>query len=201
MITRSLSTALAAAVAVGATAVAAPALAGASTPAPATAAVPTTPAAATASAGPATPAAPPSATPSRPGKAARGAHPGHRQAGPARAFKGVHAQWVTRGKDATYVTHQAIRGQVTATSAASVTVKAPDGYTATFTLAGSTVLRIRGAGKGVAGSAKDIHPGDRVVVVGTGAGRAVATHLLDRGPAGKAAAASPSAQRGTPTTS
>ncbi len=114
---------------------------------------------------------------------------------------GVHAQWVTRGKDATYVTHQAIRGQVTTTSAASVTVKAPDGYTTTFTLAGSTTLRIRGAGKGVAGSAKDVHPGDRVVVVGTGTDRAVATHLLDRGPAGKAAAASPSAQRGTPTTS
>ena len=116
-----------------------------------------------------------------------------------RAFKGVHAQWVTRGKDATFVTHQAIRGEVTATSAASVTVKAPDGYTATFTLAGSTKLRIRGTGKGVAGSAKDVHPGDRVVVVGTGADRAVATHLLDRGPAGKAAA-SPSAPQGSPTT-
>ena len=74
---------------------------------------------------------------------------------------------------------------MTATSAASVTVKAPDGYTATFTLAGSTKLRIRAMGKGVAGSAKDVHPGDRVVVVGTGAGRAVATHLLDRGPAGR----------------
>ena len=134
-------------------------------------------------------------------RAARGAHPGHRPAGPARAFKGVHAQWVTRGKDATFVTHQAIRGRVTATSAASVTVKAPDGYTATFTLAGSTKLRIRAMGKGVAGSAKDLHPGDRVVVVGTGAGRAVATHLLDRGPAGREAAASPSAQQGSPTTS
>ena len=84
------------------------------------------------------------------------------------------------------MTHQAIRGEVTASSTASVTVKAPDGYTATFTLAGSTKLRIRGTGKGVAGSAKDVHPGDRVVVVGTGADRAVATHLLDRGPAGKA---------------
>ncbi len=200
MITRSLSTALVAAVAVGATAVAAPALAGASTPAPATAAVAAAPAATTASAAPTTPAAPPSSAPRQPGEATRGAHPGHRPAGPGRAFKGVHAQWVTRGKDATFVTHQAIRGEVTATSAASVTVKAPDGYTATFTLAGSTKLRIRGMGKGVAGSAKDLRPGDRVVVVGTGADRAVATHLLDRGPAGKAAA-SPSARQGSPTTS
>lgn len=199
MITRSLSTALVAAVAVGATAVAAPALAGASTPG--TSAATTTAAApAATSAAPSAPAAPPSAASRQPGKAAERAHPGHRQGGAGRAFKGVHAEWVTRGKDATYVTHQGIRGEVTATSSASVTVKAPDGHTATFTLAGSTRLRIRGAGQGVAGSVKDIHAGDRVVVVGTGADRPVATHLLDRGPARKAAA-SPSGQQGQSTTS
>ena len=155
MITRGLSTALAAAVAVGATAVAAPALAGASTPAPATATVPAAPGAA-AAAGPATPTAPPSAAPDRPAgqPAARPLATGSRSARRSERPRPVgHPRQGRHLRDAPGHPPPGDRhlgglgdGQGT------------DGYTATFTLAGSAKLRIRAVGKGVAGSARDVHP-------------------------------------------
>jgi hypothetical protein len=81
---------------------------------------------------------------------------------------GVHGQIVTHGKDG-YVTHSGIRGTATTVSATSITVKAADGYTQTFTLTKDTKVRERpasGKGKGTAGTVSNLKSGDQVAVLG-----------------------------------
>lgn len=103
--------------------------------------------------------------------------------------RALHAQWVTRkpGSPDTFVTHDAIRGQVTAVSATSITVKALDGVSQTYAVTGSTKVHLRKAGTGngkarggTPGTIGDVHTGDQVAVAGTGTSSLTAEHIVDR---------------------
>lgn len=104
----------------------------------------------------------------------------------ARALRhALHATWVTSGRSGT-VTHQGIRGEVTAVSGSSITVKAKDGFSLTFTASADTTVRARdlsvGKGKGGKGKATDstlaaVKVGSKALVVGNGA-KAPAAHRV-----------------------
>jgi hypothetical protein len=72
---------------------------------------------------------------------------------------------VVKGKDGKPVTVLGVRGEVVAVSATSVTVKAEDGFTATFAVDGETKVR----GKDVDKIA-DVEVGDKAGAVGTKSG-------------------------------
>ncbi|MEO6700321.1 MAG: hypothetical protein ABI140_16585 [Jatrophihabitantaceae bacterium] len=95
--------------------------------------------------------------------------------------RALHATWVTRDGKAstTYVTHDAIRGEVTAVSATSITVKAADNVSQTYTLNSSTKVHSRADGKGKAGTISELMSGDKVLVAGTGTSTLTATQVLD----------------------
>ncbi|MGI8667089.1 MAG: hypothetical protein ACR2N4_13835 [Jatrophihabitans sp.] len=95
--------------------------------------------------------------------------------------RALHATWVTRdGKSSTsYLTHDAIRGEVTAVSATSITVKAADSVSETFAVNSTTKVHTRVAGKGKAGTMSQLKSGDKVLVVGTGTSSLTATQVLD----------------------
>jgi preprotein translocase subunit YajC len=105
--------------------------------------------------------------------AGRGGH------GKARLLKRLqHAEIVTKhGKG--FVTHELIRGTVTAVSPSSITVQAADKTTETFTVNAATKVRVRSGGKGAAASIARVAKGDRVFVAGVGAGTPVARHVVD----------------------
>lgn len=92
-----------------------------------------------------------------------------------------HAQWVTKaGTTGTYVTHDAIRGGVTAISPTSITVKAGDGVSETYALSPTTKI-ILGAAKGAkpsSGTAASITSGTTVVVTGTGTSSLTADRVV-----------------------
>lgn len=93
--------------------------------------------------------------------------------------RALHATWVTKGKGSTsYVTHDAIRGQVTAVSATSITVKAADNVSETFAVNSTTKVHTRAAGKGVAGTMSQLKAGDKVLVTGTGTSSLTATQVV-----------------------
>jgi hypothetical protein len=121
------------------------------------------------------PSAPSSSSPAA-GKAKAAGH-----AKRAELRRALHATWVTRdGKNSTsFVTHDAIRGQVTAVSASSITVKAADNVSETYAVNSSTKVRSRADGKGKAGTIGEVKSGDTVIVLGTGSGTLTATHVLD----------------------
>jgi hypothetical protein len=136
-----------------------------------------------------TPAATPSSQPAAPGstapnssasksKPAKG-HKAKAANGPLR--NALHAQWVTRaGKGSTgFVTHDAIRGQVTAVSATSITVKAADNVSQTYAVTSATKVHTRAEAKGKSGTISEVHSGDRVVVSGTGTSTFTAVHIAD----------------------
>ena len=54
-----------------------------------------------------------------------------------------HAEWVTKGDSNTYVTHEAILGEVTAVSSSSITVRSTDGTSMTFAVAAGTKVHQR----------------------------------------------------------
>jgi len=121
--------------------------------------------------------------PDRPG--ARGRGKGHRPE--LRALgRALHAQWVTRDRDDAnaFITHDAIRGSVTAVSGSSITVKALDGVSQTYAITSTTKVHLRkgqpGNGKGgAAGTISDVHTGDKVAVAGTGTTSLTAQHIVD----------------------
>lgn len=121
----------------------------------------------------------PSAPSSSSSTAAGKAKAGHAKRSELR--RALHASWVTRdGKNSTsFVTHDAIRGQVTAVSATSITVKAADNVSETYALNSSTKVHSQADGKGKAGTISEVKSGDTVVVLGTGSGTMTATHVLD----------------------
>lgn len=138
----------------------------------------------------------PAAAPAAPGNAAPGnAAPGnargkgHRPA--LRALgRALHGQWVTPDRDhpGAFVTHDAIRGEVTAVSATSITVKALDGVSQTYAVTDATKVHLRkntpGLGKGrgnggTPGKISDVHTGDKVAVAGTGTTSLTAAHIVD----------------------
>lgn len=79
--------------------------------------------------------------------------------------RGMHGEWVVKGKDGKPVTLVTIRGQVTAVGPTSVTVKAEDGFTATFTANADT--KVKGA---EAKSMADVKVGAKGAVVGVKSG-------------------------------
>ncbi|HEX8081308.1 MAG TPA: hypothetical protein VF557_13950 [Jatrophihabitans sp.] len=116
--------------------------------------------------------------------------------------RALHAQWVTPDGDSenTFVTHNAIRGEVTAVSATSITVKALDGVTQTYAITGDTKVHLRkglpslgkgksgergnrgGLGNGPAGTISDVRTGDQVAVTGIGTTSLTAQHVVDATP-------------------
>jgi hypothetical protein len=116
--------------------------------------------------------------------------PGDRRRLRARLVHTLHATWVTQGQDGT-VTHQAIRGDVTSVSSASITVRAKDGVSLTFTVTGDTRVRERHAGTGTDSSIDAVAAGQKALVVGTGATDPVARLVVF-----KVAAPTPSASPG-----
>jgi hypothetical protein len=118
-----------------------------------------------------------------------------------------HAQWVTKdGKTGKFVTHDAVRGTVVAVSSTSITIKATDGTSESFTVNGSTKVHVKGAKK-VAGAAKpapgkisDVKIGDAANVLGTGTTPMTATRVIDRGVPRPAKTTSPAPTTAAPTT-
>jgi hypothetical protein len=107
----------------------------------------------------------------------------------------AHAEVITKGKDG-FVEHDAIRGQVTAVSASSISVKAADGFSASFVIDKTTHVRKRdtdkakpkpgGSGpkqKAAPARITDVKPGDQVVVLGkqaaSASGAPIATVVID----------------------
>lgn len=89
-----------------------------------------------------------------------------------------HGQIVTKGKDG-FVTHDLIKGTVTAVSATSITVRAADKKSETFTINGDTKVRMRANGKGAPSSIDKVAKGDQVLVAGTGTSTVTAKHVVD----------------------
>ncbi len=100
--------------------------------------------------------------------------------------RALHGTYVTRaGKGATgFVTHDEIRGTVTAVTPTSITVRAADGFSQRYAVTQVTIehLRSDGKAKGAAGRISQVHVGDRVGVLGTGSSSPTATHIVDAGP-------------------
>lgn len=88
----------------------------------------------------------------------------------------LHATWVTGGAKPT--THDAIRGEVTAVSASSITVRARDGVSMTFAVTSSTKVRERHAGKGTDSLIGKVAVGDRALVTGVGSSGLTARHVV-----------------------
>jgi hypothetical protein len=117
-------------------------------------------AAATSSNSPAAPSA--SAAPSSAAPSAD--HPEAKRVKRALVGRGMHGEWVVKGKDGKPVTLETIRGTVTAVGAASVTVKAEDGFSATFATNSDTKFG------GAADSLGEVKTGARAAVVGVKSG-------------------------------
>ncbi|WP_256794345.1 hypothetical protein [Terrabacter sp. Ter38] len=86
----------------------------------------------------------------------------------ARMLRALHGTWVTEATSGP-VTHQAIRGDVTAVSKGSITVKAKDGFSQTFAIAADTKVRVRSNGKGVDSTIGAVTVGAKALVTGIGA--------------------------------
>lgn len=82
-----------------------------------------------------------------------------------------HGEAVVKGKDGKPVTVVGQRGQVTAVSATSLTVKSEDGYTASYPLTADTRVRLGGEKKAVS----DLKTGATVGVVATKSGSTLTT--------------------------
>ena len=96
----------------------------------------------------------------------------------------LHGQIVTQNpRTKQIVTHDVIRGTVTAVSATSITVRAADNTSFTYTVDSTTKVVTRTAGQ--RGSAKkaaigDVKVGDKVAVTGTGTTSPYAAkHIVD----------------------
>lgn len=102
--------------------------------------------------------------------------------GAAKALRrALHAQWVTKDKDNKFVTHDAIRGTVSAVSATSITVLAEDKTSQTFTVNADTKVRVRTNGKGAKATISQVHSGDKALVIGTGTTSLTAKGIVDAG--------------------
>ena len=77
-----------------------------------------------------------------------------------------HAEWVTKGDGTTYVTHEAILGQVTAVSSTSITVKSTDGTSMTFAVTADTTVHQRPKSATTTPTIADVKTGQTVLVGG-----------------------------------
>jgi hypothetical protein len=105
----------------------------------------------------------------------------------------VHATWVTQNKKTrTFTTHDAIRGQVSAISPTSITVRAADSTTETYLVNARTKVFTRAlraeapkasasktALPRAAASISDVKTGDTVLVAGTGTTALTALRVVD----------------------
>jgi hypothetical protein len=100
---------------------------------------------------------------------------------PQAARRALHGTWVTRNRtgDGTFVTHDAIRGQVTAVSTSAITVKAADGTSQTYVVNTATKVRQRTNGKGAPSTIGAVKVGDSALVAGTGTTTLTATAIID----------------------
>jgi hypothetical protein len=104
----------------------------------------------------------------------------HRRRDP--LLRAEHAQWVTHDKKTnTNVTHDEIRGTVTAVSPTSISVKATDGTTETYSVASTSKVHAKGDTKTSPGTISQVKVGDRAIVVGTGSSTYAATRIIDHG--------------------
>jgi hypothetical protein len=131
-----------------------------------------------AAAGP-TPSPAPSPSPS-PGPKA-----GKNGAGVAREILGrlkdfEHAEWVTKGSGTTYVTHEAVLGQVKAVSATSITVTSTDGTSMTFAVNDQTKVRQRAKAGTTTPTIADVKQGQTVLVGGEKSPDLTAKNILVR---------------------
>ena len=78
---------------------------------------------------------------------ARGDGDGDRKGLRAQLLRALHATWVTKSPTGP-VTHQAVRGEVTALSATSITVRSEDGFALTYAVTADTTVRSRAKGAG-----------------------------------------------------
>ncbi|MDP9094928.1 MAG: hypothetical protein M3N95_18820 [Actinomycetota bacterium] len=115
-------------------------------------------------------------TPSSPASSASSAkHPGM-----GFARRALHGQWVTgKAGSSTFVTHDLIKGDVSAVSGSSITVTARDKTAQTYVVNSATKVRQRSAGKGAPSTISTVHVGDHVLVVGTGTTTLTATGIVD----------------------
>ena len=91
-----------------------------------------------------------------------------------------HAEWVTKGDGNTYVTHEAILGEVTAVSATSITVKSTDGNSMTFVVTADTKVRQRPKGATTTPTIADIKAGQTVLVGGEKSPDLTAKNIIAR---------------------
>ena len=91
-----------------------------------------------------------------------------------------HAEWVTKGDGNTYVTHEAILGEVTAVSSTSITVKSTDGTSMTFVVTADTKVRQRPKGATTTPTIADIKAGQTVLVGGEKSPDLTAKNIIAR---------------------
>jgi hypothetical protein len=97
-------------------------------------------------------------------------------------LRAEHAQWVTHDKKTnTNVTHDEIRGTVSAVSATSITVKATDGTSETYSVSSATKVHAKGDTTTSPGTISQVKVGDRAIVIGTGTANFAATRVVDHG--------------------
>lgn len=104
--------------------------------------------------------------------------PGKRERGDKRgrlghAFRGLHGEWVVKGEDGAFVTMVGAHGEVTAVGASSITIKAEDGFTATFAVNADTRVRGRDADK-----IADVKVGDQGGAVGPKSGDTITARVV-----------------------
>ncbi len=127
-------------------------------------------------AGGATPTVSPSATVTKAGKADRG---GLKQLlGRLKDFQ--HAEWVTKGDANTYVTHEAMLGQIQAVSSTSITVGSSDGTSMTFAVNDQTKVRQRQVQGTATPTIGDLKNGQTVLVGGEKTPDLTAKNILVR---------------------
>ena len=120
-----------------------------------------------------TPAPSASAAPSSPATPGDKAH--HRKGKRAeRALigRGMHGEWVVKGKDGKPVTLETIRGTVTAVGSSKLTVKAEDGFSETFATNSDTKVR------GGADALGDVKVGARGAVIGVKSGNTITARVV-----------------------
>jgi hypothetical protein len=117
-----------------------------------------------------TPAPSASAAPST--SAAPSDHPKAKRATRALIGRGLHGEWVVKGKDGKPVTLETIRGTVTAVGSSRLTVKAEDGFTETFATNSDTKVR------GGADSLADVKVGAKGAVLGVKSGNTITARVV-----------------------
>jgi hypothetical protein len=91
-----------------------------------------------------------------------------------------HAEWVTAGDANSYVTHQAILGQIQAVSSTSITVASSDGTSMIFAVDDQTKVRQRHAQGTATPTVADLKTGQTVLVGGVKTPDLTARHVLVR---------------------